>query len=163
MNTVLQEEWQQRAEKLPYESPYEALVMASIVERETGLPEEREQIAGVFVRRLELGMLLQTDPTVIYGMGADFDGNLTRSHLKDADNNFNTYRHAGLPPTPIALPGRAAIHAALNPADGDYLYFVARGDGGHVFSTNLPDHNRAVRAYQLTRKADYRSTPQKTE
>ena len=103
--------------------------MASIVERETGLPEERAQISGVFVRRLQLGMLLQTDPTVIYGLGTDFDGNLQRDHLNEESNLYNTYRHVGLPPTPIALPGREAIHAALNPDASDTLYFVAMGDG----------------------------------
>ena len=135
--------------------------MASIIERETGLPAEREQIAGVFVRRLQRGMRLQTDPTVIYGMGSDFDGNLRRVHLDDDSNTYNTYRHLGLPPTPIALPGRESIHAALHPADGEDLYFVARGDGGHVFSATLTAHESAVRKYQLQRKQDYRSSPEK--
>jgi UPF0755 protein len=159
LSEVLQEEWHGRAEGLPYETPYEALIMASIIERETGLPEERGQIAGVFFRRLQRGMLLQTDPTVIYGLGDAFDGNLTRAHLSQDSNRYNTYRHGGLPPTPIALPGRGAIHAALNPEAGSALYFVARGDGGHVFSDTLSDHNRAVREYQLQRRKDYTSSP----
>ncbi len=159
MRAILDAEWAQRSESLPYETPYEALIMASVIERETGLPQERGEIAGVFVRRLNRGMLLQTDPTIIYGLGPAFDGNLRRSHLKDSANPYNTYRHKGLPPTPIALPGRAAIHAALHPADGKALFFVARGDGGHVFSATLAEHNRAVRKYQLQRRKDYRSTP----
>jgi len=163
MNAVLQEEWGQRASPLPYESPYEAVIMASIIERETGLPEEREQISGVFVRRLLQGMLLQTDPTVIYGLGVEFDGNLQREHLSEDNNSYNTYRHTGLPPTPIALPGRGAIHAALHPDAENSLYFVARGDGGHVFSSTLSEHNRAVRKYQLQRREDYTSTPEKSQ
>ena len=159
LNGVLAEAWQQRMDNLPYESPYEALIMASIIERETGVPEERREIAGVFVRRLQRRMRLQTDPTIIYGLGESFDGNLRRVHLNDPNNIYNTYRHHGLPPTPIALPGRAAIEAALNPADGDSLFFVARGDGSHTFSSNLADHERAVRQYQLQRRADYRSSP----
>ena len=159
MQAILAQEWQGRAEELPYETAYDALIMASIIERETGLPSEREEIAGVFVRRLLLGMRLQTDPTIIYGLGSSFDGNLKRKHLADADNPYNTYRHGGLPPTPIALPGRAAIHAALHPAAGDALYFVARGDGGHVFSATLAEHEQAVRKYQLRRKKNYRSSP----
>ncbi len=160
MISVLEQEWQAREAELPYETPYEALIMASIIERETGLPEEREQIAGVFVRRLQRGMRLQTDPTVIYGIGPQFDGNLRRTHLSDEDNAYNTYRIDGLPPTPIALPGRAAIHAALHPAEGTTLFFVARGDGGHVFSTTLREHEAAVRKYQLQRRQDYRSSPE---
>ena len=158
---ILEEEWQGRAPYLPYQTPYEALIMASIVERETGLPQERGEIAGVFVRRLQTGMKLQTDPTVIYGLGQAFDGNLRRRHLVDESNPYNSYRHKGLPPTPIALPGRAAIHAALHPVDGTALFFVARGDGGHVFSTTLAEHQRAVRKYQLQRRKDYRSSPEK--
>ncbi len=161
MQSILQQEWRGRASGLPYETPYDALIMASIIERETGLVQEREQIAGVFVRRLHKGMRLQTDPTVIYGLGSDFDGNLRRKHLRDGSNPYNSYRHGGLPPTPIALPGRAAIHAALHPAGGDALYFVARGDGGHVFSATLAEHERAVRKYQLQRRKDYRSSPGK--
>lgn len=160
MLEILDEEWRERAVSLPYETPYEALIMASIIERETGLVEERETISGVFFRRLEKGMLLQTDPTVIYGLGQSFDGNLRRIHLKQDDNPYNTYRLPGLPPTPIALPGRAAIHAALNPLKGSALYFVARGDGGHVFSDTLIEHNKAVRQYQLKRKENYRSAPE---
>ncbi|NQX89077.1 MAG: endolytic transglycosylase MltG [Halioglobus sp.] len=159
MRDVLDDEWEAREEALPYATPYEALIMASIIERETGLPEERGQIAGVFVRRLQRGMLLQTDPTVIYGLGPAFDGNLKRRHLSEEDNAYNTYRRAGLPPTPIALPGRGAIHAALHPEPGTALYFVARGDGGHVFSDTLSQHNEAVREYQLKRRKDYTSSP----
>jgi UPF0755 protein len=159
MLQALAEEWEQRAADLPYATPYEALIMASIIERETGLAEEREEIAGVFVRRLHLGMRLQTDPTIIYGLGDAYEGRLRRRHLRDADNLFNTYRHHGLPPTPIALPGRAALQAALQPAAGDTLFFVARGDGSHEFNATLEGHERAVRKYQLQRREDYRSTP----
>ncbi|MEQ8517038.1 MAG: endolytic transglycosylase MltG, partial [Chromatocurvus sp.] len=151
--------WDQRPVSLPYSEPYEALIMASIVERETGVARERGQVAGVFVRRLQRGMRLQTDPTVIYGLGADFDGDLTRAHLRDADNPYNTYRHDGLPPTPIALPGVPALRAALNPEAGSALYFVARGDGSHVFSDTLEEHQQAVQRYQLRRRSDYRSHP----
>jgi UPF0755 protein len=159
MMTTLEQEWQGRAEGLPYETPYDALIMASIIERETGLAQERGEIAGVFVRRLQKGMRLQTDPTVIYGAGSDYKGNLRRSHLNDESNIYNTYRHHGLPPSPIALPGREAIHAALHPLEGNTLFFVARGDGGHVFSATLAEHQAAVRQYQLKRKKDYRSSP----
>lgn len=148
MDRVLAEEWVKRQEGLPLESPEEALILASIVEKETGLASERAAIAGVFVRRLTLGMKLQTDPTVIYGLGDAFDGNLTRTDLT-AETPYNTYIRTGLPPTPIALPGRAAIHAALHPAAGDSLYFVAKGDGSHCFSATLADHSQAVRRYQL--------------
>ena len=148
MEKVLAEEWRQRKEGVPLDSPYEALILASIVEKETGVPSERSRIAGVFVRRLRKGMRLQTDPTVIYGIGPSFDGNLTRADLR-RDGPYNTYQRAGLPPTPIAMPGREAIHAALHPAEGDALYFVSRGDGSHVFSATLEEHNRAVRRYQL--------------
>lgn len=159
MQRVLQEEWQLREENLPYESAYEALIMASIVEKETGVPEERDQIAGVFVRRLKKGMRLQTDPTVIYGLGSDFSGNLTRKHLR-IDTPYNTYLNKGLPPTPIALAGREAIYAALHPAQGSSLYFVARGDGTHFFSDTLEQHKKAVQQYQVRqRRSDYRSTP----
>jgi len=146
MQQVLAEEWEQRQPGLPYASPYEALIMASIIEKETGAPHERAAIAGVFVRRLQKGMRLQTDPTVIYGLGDDFDGTIRRSDL-DRPTPYNTYVIFGLPPTPIALPGRAAIHAALNPADGDTLYFVSRRDGTHHFSATLAEHNCAVRHY----------------
>jgi UPF0755 protein len=133
--------------------------MASIVEKETAGPEERGRIAGVFVRRLQEGMRLQTDPTVIYGLGEGFDGNLRRRHLDDPGNVFNTYRHHGLPPTPIALPGKAAIDASVHPDPGNALYFVARGDGSHAFSETLEQHTAAVRQYQLNRREGYRSTP----
>lgn len=159
LDSALDRLWRNRHVPLPYEEPYDALIMASIVERETGVASERRQVAGVFVRRLQRGMRLQTDPTVIYGLGAGFDGNLTRAHLRDADNPYNTYRHGGLPPTPIALPGMAALHAALNPQEGSALYFVARGDGSHVFSDTLEEHRAAVRTYQLERRSDYRSHP----
>lgn len=159
LDAVLSTEWASRAENLPYETPYEALVMASIIERETGVPAERGEIAGVFVRRLRKGMLLQTDPTVIYGLGEGFDGNLRRTHLRDASNPYNTYRHSGLPPSPIALPGAAAIRAALQPEPGKSLYFVATGDGAHYFSETLAEHNKAVRKYQLKRVSNYRSSP----
>ena len=155
---VLTEEWHARAIDLPYAEPYQALVMASLIEKETGVGAEREQIAGVFVRRLRLNMLLQTDPTVIYGLGDHYTGNLTRANLREP-SAYNTYLNAGLPPTPIALAGREAIHAALHPAAGKSLYFVARGDGSHVFSESLGEHNKAVREYQLKRRADYRSSP----
>lgn len=147
MERILAEEWEQRAPGLPLPSPYEALILASIVEKETGRAEERPAIAGVFVRRLDLGMKLQTDPTVIYGLGDEFDGDLTRAHLV-RDTPYNTYVRAGLPPTPIALPGRDAIRAVLHPDGGNALYFVAKGDGSHHFSATLAEHNRAVRRYQ---------------
>ena len=158
LDEVLAAEWAQRAADVPYTDPYQALIMASLVEKETGVPQERGQIAGVFVRRLGLGMLLQTDPTVIYGLGDRYNGKLTRAHLKES-TPYNTYMIAGLPPTPIAMVGREAIHAALNPVDGKSLYFVARGDGSHVFSDDLDAHNSAVREFQLKRRADYRSSP----
>ncbi|WP_339543206.1 endolytic transglycosylase MltG [Pseudomonas sp. JAI120] len=158
LDDVLAQEWSKRAADAPYTDPYQALIMASLVEKETGVPEERGQIAGVFVRRLKIGMLLQTDPTVIYGLGERYNGKLTRAHLKEA-NPYNTYMVAGLPPTPIAMVGREAIHAALNPVPGSSLYFVARGDGSHIFSDDLGAHNAAVREFQLKRRADYRSSP----
>ncbi|MDC9719585.1 MAG: endolytic transglycosylase MltG [Gammaproteobacteria bacterium] len=145
---VLQSEWATRAENLPYKTPYEALILASIIEKETGLPTERGTIAGVFVRRLQKGMKLQTDPSVIYGMGTGFNGNIRRSDLM-ADTPYNTYVHKGLPPTPIALPGRAAIHAALHPEQGFSLFFVAKGDGSHVFADTYSQHQANVRQYQL--------------
>lgn len=148
MAAVLKEEWDNRAVGLIYKNPYEALIMASIVEKETGKASEREQISGVFLRRLEKRMRLQTDPTVIYGMGDEYKGNLRKRDLL-RDTPYNTYRRHGLPPTPIALPGRKAIHAALHPADGNALYFVSRGDGSHVFSATLKEHNNAVIKYQL--------------
>ncbi|HHH36011.1 MAG TPA: endolytic transglycosylase MltG [Gammaproteobacteria bacterium] len=147
MERRLDREWAQRAPGLPYRTPYEALIMASIIEKETAVPEERPRIAGVFVRRLQRGMRLQTDPTVIYGLGESFDGNLRRRDL-ERPGPYNTYLRRGLPPTPIALPGGEAIHAALHPAPGDALYFVARGDGSHQFSRTIEEHNAAVRRYQ---------------
>jgi UPF0755 protein len=148
MEAVLEEEWSRREPDLPYTTAYEALIMASIIEKETGRPEERPAIAGVFVRRLRAGMKLQTDPTVIYGMGEAFDGNLRRADLR-RDTPYNTYTRKGLPPTPIAMPGRASIAAALHPAPGKALYFVAKGDGTHAFSATLREHQNAVRRYQL--------------
>jgi UPF0755 protein len=139
--------WESRAPGLPYRSPYEALIMASIVEKETGAASERPQIAGVFLNRLKLGMRLQTDPSVIYGLGERYDGNLRKADLQ-RDTPYNTYTRAGLPPTPIAMPSEASIQAALNPSKTAALYFVARGDGTHVFSNNLEAHNRAVNRYQ---------------
>ena len=148
MQAVLAEEWAARRADLPITTPYEALVLASIVEKETARADERARISGVFVRRLEKGMRLQTDPTVIYGIGRDFNGNLTRRDLA-TDTPYNTYTRAGLPPTPIAMPGRDAIHAALQPADGEELYFVATGlgDGSHAFSATKAEHDAAVAAY----------------
>lgn len=156
----LAREWQDRADGLPLKTPYEALILASIVEKETGLASERQAIAGVFVRRLFKGMRLQTDPTVIYGVGEDYDGNLRRRDLL-RDTPYNTYTRRGLPPTPIAMPGADAIHAALHPDDSNKLYFVARGDGSHHFSATLEEHNRAVTEYQIKRrrKGDYTSSP----
>jgi UPF0755 protein len=158
MQQVLQQEWDQRAQDLPYRDAYDALIMASLVEKETAAPEERAEIAGVFLRRLQKGMLLQTDPAVIYGLGESFDGNLTRKDLQ-TDTPYNTYTRAGFPPTPIALPGREAIYAALHPAPGDALYFVGKGDGYHQFSATLEEHEQAVKTYQLNRKKDYHSVP----
>ena len=158
LQKVLAQEWDQRAENLPYRSPDEALIMASIIEKETGVAHEREEIAGVFMRRLKIGMLLQTDPTVIYGMGDSYTGKITRADLRKP-TPYNTYVISGLPPTPIAMVGREAIYAALHPKAGKSLYFVARGDGSHVFSNNLAEHNKAVREYQIKRRADYRSSP----
>jgi peptidoglycan lytic transglycosylase G len=147
-HAILQKHWEGREEGLPYRTAYEALVMASIVEKETGAASDRARIAGVFVNRLQRGMLLQTDPTVIYGLGAKFDGNLRKRDLT-TDTPYNTYVRSGLPPTPIALPGRASIAAALNPEQTKALYFVSRGDGTSEFSETLIDHNRAVGKYQL--------------
>jgi UPF0755 protein len=148
MQKELNRAWEQRMPGLPLRSPYEALILASIVEKETGMEADRRKIAGVFINRLNIGMRLQTDPTVIYGLGEKFDGNLRRRDL-EADTPYNTYTRAGLPPTPIALPGRAALQAALNPDPTPALYFVARGDGSSQFSVTLDEHNRAVAKYQL--------------
>ncbi len=150
MLKMLDQSWAKRASGLPYEKPYDALIMASIVEKETGREEDRRRVASVFVNRLRQGMLLQTDPTVIYGIGSSFDGNLRKQDLQ-TDTPYNTYLRPGLPPTPIAMPGRASLDAALNPAPGADLYFVARGDGSSEFSSNLDDHNRAVNRYQRGR------------
>jgi UPF0755 protein len=158
MQTLLEAEWEKRAPNLPYKNIYEALIMASIVERETGHHSERDQIAGVFVRRLQQGMKLQTDPTVIYGMGDSYKGRITRKNLEEP-TAYNTYVIAGLPPTPISLPSAASIKAALNPAPGKALYFVAKGDGTSEFSDTLDAHNQAVRQYQLNRRSDYRAAP----
>ena len=158
LNTSLDTAWNARQEGLPYTNAYEGLIMASIVEKETGRADERPIIAGVFTRRMHLKMRLQTDPTVIYGMGDAYKGNIRRKDLR-TPTPYNTYTIPGLPPTPIAMVGREAIHAAFNPADGKALYFVAKGDGSHYFSATLKEHNNAVRKYQLTRRQDYRSSP----
>lgn len=147
MQRKLDAEWAQRPQGLPYKSAQEALIMASIVEKETGREADRQLVAAVFVNRLRKGMLLQTDPTVIYGLGERFDGNLRKRDLQ-SDSPYNTYMRAGLPPSPIAMPGLASLKAALNPAAADVLYFVARGDGSSEFSRTLDEHNRAVNKYQ---------------
>lgn len=148
MGQELEAAWAGRASDVPLQDPYQALILASIVEKETGQASERGEIAGVFARRLKKGMKLQTDPTVIYGMGERFDGNLRRRDLRE-DTPYNTYVHKGLPPTPICMPGSEALRAATAPAPGNSLYFVARGDGTHAFSATLKEHNAAVRKYQL--------------
>ncbi|WP_343282996.1 endolytic transglycosylase MltG [Ferriphaselus sp. R-1] len=148
MARVMAEQWEVRADGLPFESPYQALILASIVEKETGAPQDRALIAAVFENRLRIGRPLQTDPSVIYGLGARFDGNLRRADLV-ADTPYNTYTRRGLTPTPIALPGAAALQAVLHPAETKALYFVARGDGSSEFSETLEQHNRAVARYQL--------------
>ncbi|WP_025918595.1 endolytic transglycosylase MltG [Pectobacterium parmentieri] len=151
MKKTVDEVWKGREEGLPYKTPDELLTMASIIEKETAINEERTQVASVFINRLRLGMRLQTDPTVIYGMGDDYKGVITRKAL-DASTPYNTYVIAGLPPTPIAMPGKASLDAAAHPAKTPYLYFVADGKGGHSFTTNLADHNRAVRVYRSALK-----------
>lgn len=155
---VLEQAWEERADNLPYNSAYEALIMASIVEKETAVPSERGKIAGVFVERLRRGMRLQTDPTVIYGMGERYTGRIRSADLREA-TPWNTYVIRGLPPTPIAMPGADSIRAAVHPEKTDALFFVARGDGSHVFSRTLEEHNKAVREFQLRRREDYRSWP----
>ena len=154
LEDVLADEWPARAGGVPLDTPYDALILASIIEKETALASERPRIAGVFTRRMQRGMRLQTDPTVIYGLGNTFDGNLTRKHLT-TDTPYNTYTRSGLPPTPIAMPGRDAIHAALHPEDGSEVYFVATGlgDGSHKFSTTKDEHDAAVREYLARRRA----------
>ncbi|MDR2261732.1 MAG: endolytic transglycosylase MltG [Azoarcus sp.] len=150
MQTRLIGEWEGRASGLPLKSPYEALILASIVEKETGRSEERARIAAVFLNRLRAGMRLQTDPTVIYGLGENFDGNLRRRDL-EADTPWNTYTRAGLPPTPIAMPGQESLRAVLHPEDSREFYFVSRGDGSSAFSRTLEEHNQAVARYQRRR------------
>ena len=147
MRNKLEVAWDEREANLPYKNPYEALIMASIVEKETGRSDDRALVAAVFVNRLRKGMLLQTDPTVIYGLGETFDGNLRKRDLQ-TDTPYNTYTRGGLPPSPIAMPGLASIQAALHPAGSDVLYFVARGDGSSPFSRTLDEHNKAVNKYQ---------------
>ena len=158
MRKTLDDLWAGKSDNLPYQTDYQALIMASIVEKETGHAGERDQIAGVFIRRLQQGMKLQTDPTVIYGMGELYTGKIGRNDL-DRVTTYNTYAIQGLPPTPIAMPSKASLYAALHPDAGKSLYFVAKGDGTSVFSETLADHQRAVARYQLQRAADYRSSP----
>lgn len=150
----LEQEWSTRAADLPLKTPYEALILASIVEKETGQPTERSEIAGVFVRRLQKGMRLQTDPTVIYGIGLRYDGNIRARDLEQ-DTPYNTYTRRGLPPTPIAMPGGDALHAALHPDGGESLYFVSRGDGSHHFSASYEEHECAVKKYQKRRACEH--------
>jgi len=150
MQRHLAAEWEVRDADAPYRSPYEALIMASIIEKETGVAAERDQIGGVLVNRLRIGMRLQADPTVIYGLGDAFDGNLRKRHLLE-DGPYNTYTRSGLPPTPIAMPGLGSLRAAMRPAKTDALYYVSRGDGSSQFSRNINEHNRAVTKYQLKR------------
>ena len=162
LDKLLAQEWSARAGDLPYENAYQALIAASLVEKETGLASERGKIAGVFTRRLQQGMKLQTDPTVIYGLGESFDGNLTRKHLREP-GPYNTYVNRGLPPSPIAVVGLESILAALHPEEGSALYFVARGDGSHAFSDTLAEHVDAVNRFQRNPVANYRSSPAKSD
>ena len=148
MQRHLQEEWESRDQAIPYRAPYDALIMASIIEKETGQAGERDLIGGVLVNRLRIGMRLQVDPTIIYGLGATFDGNLKRGHLLE-DGPYNTYTRAGLPPTPIAMPGLASLRAAMRPGKTDAMYYVSKNDGSSHFSRTLEEHNRAVTRYQL--------------
>lgn len=159
MRAELDTAWAARDTGLPFDRPYEALILASIVEKETGVGYERPEIAGVFMRRLQIGMRLQTDPTVIYAMGDSYVGNIRRSDLA-IDSPYNTYKNHGLPPTPIAAAGKAALEAVMHPTEGTTLYFVGKGDGSHYFSTTLEEHNKAVREFQIeNRSSNYRSTP----
>lgn len=158
LENTLAQEWQDRDENLPFKNAYEALILASIVEKETALADERPLIAGVFINRLNKKMRLQTDPTVIYGLGDSYKGNLTKQHLQEY-TPYNTYRIPALPPTPIAIVGKESIHAVLHPHKSDYLYFVAKGDGSHYFSSNFEEHQQAVKKYQWKRVENYRSTP----
>ena len=151
MQKILAQEWEKKEQNLPLKTPYEALILASIVEKESGVSSERSRIAGVFIRRMKKKMRLQSDPTIIYGMGERYKGNIRRRDINEK-TAYNTYQINGLPPTPIAIAGREAIHAVLHPDKGKSLYFVADGSGGHVFSNNLKAHNRAVRKYILKKK-----------
>lgn len=151
MQRALGMQWARRATGLPFDQPYQALILASVIEKETAVPGERAKIAGVFVRRLRRGMHLDADPTVIYGLGAAYHGKLTRADLR-RDTPYNTYLHRGLPPTPICMPGLAAIEAALHPASGKALYFVAKGDGTHVFSDTLAEQRKMIEKYELNAK-----------
>ncbi len=158
MEFSLAQTWQNRDGGLPYETPYELLIMASIVEKETSIPDERPDIAGVFVRRLQQKWRLETDPTVIYGIGENFDGDIKTNDLR-TDTPYNTYTRHGLPPTPISLPGLAALQAAAHPADGEAMFFVADGQGGHKFSTTLEEHNKAVREYIKSYTRQHQNSP----
>jgi UPF0755 protein len=151
MNKLVDEIWQGRMENLPYKKAQDMVTMASIIEKETGVSEERARVASVFINRLRTGMKLQTDPTVIYGMGDSYTGTLTRKNL-ETPTDYNTYTISGLPPGPIAMPGRASLEAAAHPEKTNYLYFVADGKGGHTFTTNLASHNKAVQVYRLAMK-----------
>lgn len=161
MQKLLQQEWEKRDNNLPFKDPYEALILASIVEKETGRADERRLIAGAFVNRLRHGMRLQTDPTVIYGMGESFDGNLRLKDLR-RDTPYNTYTRTGLPPTPVAMPGKESLQAVMHPVINGALYFVSRGDGSHEFSATLEEHNKAVIKYQMKGKPRTSAASDKT-